>query len=140
MPVPGLGINGRDDPVPGDPAGDPEHPVGALIQILAVVASGARRRFRARKFGGHAAIQRGGAAGAVPELEDVRSAWTLPPVPWSLSGGAAGWMILAGEVRARQGWQHGCAKDDNAGGSTGGREPGGGPRAALGGERRVARW
>lgn len=30
-----CGIDGGDHPVPGDQAPDPEHPVGALIQVLA---------------------------------------------------------------------------------------------------------
>src|ERR1035437_7175956 len=31
--VPGLGIHGGDHPVLGHPAGYPEHPVGAFVQV-----------------------------------------------------------------------------------------------------------
>ena len=35
MPMPGIGIDGGDDPVRGDPPGDPEHPGRVLLQVLA---------------------------------------------------------------------------------------------------------
>src|SRR5258706_421243 len=48
MPVPGLRVEGGDDPARGDPAGDPEHPGRVLLQILAGHASQQRRSLRQR--------------------------------------------------------------------------------------------
>ena len=33
--MPGTGIDGGDDPVRGDPPGDPEHPARVFLQVLA---------------------------------------------------------------------------------------------------------
>ena len=33
-PMAALGIHGGDDPVLGDPAGDGEHPIWVLVQVL----------------------------------------------------------------------------------------------------------
>ena len=33
--MPGLRVHGGDHPVGGDPAGDAEHPVGAVVEVLA---------------------------------------------------------------------------------------------------------
>ena len=44
--MPGLRVDGRDDPVPGDPPGDPEHPIVAFVQVLAGHRGQQRRRLR----------------------------------------------------------------------------------------------
>jgi hypothetical protein len=46
MPMPRVRVDGGDDPVRGDPPGDPEHPGLVLLQILTGHASQQRRRLR----------------------------------------------------------------------------------------------
>ena len=47
--MPGLGVHRGDHPVLGHPAGDPEHPIGVLVQVLADHAGQQRRRLRHRQ-------------------------------------------------------------------------------------------
>ena len=47
--VPGAGIDGGDDPVRGDPPGDPEHPARVLFKILAGYGGQQLRGLRQRR-------------------------------------------------------------------------------------------
>ncbi len=49
MPMPRVRVDGGDDPVRGDPPGDPEHPGRVPFQVLAGHAGQQRRRLRQRR-------------------------------------------------------------------------------------------
>jgi len=96
--VPGVLVDGGDDPVLGDLAGDPEHPVLGLLQILADDAGEQLRRLLHR-LGQLPPVQQRQAGVGVPGPAVDQLLTGLPVVPVDLRLAGAGVVIAADQHR-----------------------------------------